>query len=143
MVTVLVLDDDEKIRNLIVKTVQLAARGKSCRVLTAENGIVGSEILIFEPKVDLVISDLCMGPGPNGIDLLSDMDLRFHKKSTPFVLFSGSIADEDVETVLVYGATIIRKANPGAFHQIRTIVGRLFCDETNSTRADSGLRAST
>ena len=79
--TVLVVDDEERIRTLVTRT--LTAEGHS--VDTAGDGAVALDRLAGE-GVDLVLLDLVM-PRCNGLTVLSS--LRQRKDATPVIVLSG------------------------------------------------------
>jgi len=81
MSTVMIVDDEERIRTLLSRS--LATQGHS--VLTAGNGDLALARLV-EGQVDLVILDLVM-PGRSGLSVLSE--LREQRDPTPVIVLSG------------------------------------------------------
>jgi DNA-binding response OmpR family regulator len=81
MSTVMVVDDEERIRTLITRS--LGSEGHS--VLSASDGIGALERLAAE-DIDLVLLDLVM-PRCNGLTVLST--LRERKDDTPVIVLSG------------------------------------------------------
>ncbi len=69
--TVLVIDDDETIRQLLVALLDEI----NCTVLSADNGLVGLDI-IKENSVDLVVTDIIM-PGMEGLELVRRIKKRY------------------------------------------------------------------
>ncbi len=85
MQTVLVVDDEESIRDLCIRTLQ------GYRILQAENGQEALRVLDHHP-VDLVLVDVMM-PVMNGLELLQKIKER--NPSQPVVIMTG-YADKDI-----------------------------------------------
>lgn len=85
--TVLVVDDDNDVRELAAAS--LAELGY--RVLSAESGAAGLEVIGHEPSIDLLLADFAM-PGMNGAELV-----RLARRVRPQlrVLFMSGYADLD------------------------------------------------
>ncbi len=81
MKTILVIDDESEIRELL----RIFLERASFRVLQAEDGIAGVEILAKE-SVDLVITDLLM-PEQEGIETI--LHLRDKHPDMPILAMSG------------------------------------------------------
>ena len=81
MSTVLVVDDEERIRTLITRS--LASEGHS--VVSAADGVVALERLVAS-DIDLVLLDLMM-PRCNGLTVLAS--LRQRRDETPVIVLSG------------------------------------------------------
>jgi DNA-binding NtrC family response regulator len=90
MKKVLIVDDEEMIRNLLTK--MLSREGISTRC--AEDGSKAIELL-EENEFDLIISDLIM-PKKEGLEVI--MYLKKHNISTPLIVMSGGakLGTEDV-----------------------------------------------
>lgn len=93
---VLVVDDEQPIRNLVNRAVQNA--GYACQ--TAGDGQEALEILEREP-VDVVITDIAM-PGMNGIELTRAIRERF---SADVIVMTGFVEDYVFEDVIADGAS--------------------------------------
>lgn len=93
---VLVVDDEQPIRNLVNRAVQNA--GYACR--TAGDGQEALEILKREP-VDVVITDIAM-PGMNGIELTRAIREKF---SADVIVMTGFVEDYVFEDVIADGAS--------------------------------------
>jgi DNA-binding response OmpR family regulator len=81
MSTVMVVDDEERIRSLLART--LSAEGHT--VVAVPNGLRALERL-EEADVDLVLLDLVM-PGRSGLDVLASLTQRHDE--TPVIVISG------------------------------------------------------
>ena len=96
MTTVLVVDDEPGVRDLLSDALKIA--GYSTEV--ASNGIEAFEVL-HRRRADLCIVDVNM-PSMNGFEFLHK--LREHDTVTPVLLLSARDAPEDVAQGLRYGA---------------------------------------
>lgn len=96
--TILVVDDEELMRNLMVK---ILSRDHTYELLTASNGETALEICARR-SVDLVFSDLRM-PGMGGLRLLAE--LKSMTPETPVVMITGYGSREDVIKALRLGAS--------------------------------------
>jgi len=65
--TVLVVDDDEMMRNWVVQLLE----SNGCKIFTAEDGVVALEVFNRQ-KIDIVLLDIQM-PRKNGLDTLHNM----------------------------------------------------------------------
>lgn len=81
MATILVVDDDNAVRALVVDILEQNKH----TIVEAENGEIALNVLKTK-NVDLVITDLVM-PAKNGIDLI--MELRQIKADLPIIAISG------------------------------------------------------
>lgn len=80
---ILVVDDDDDVRQLTTALLQLSGY----TVLEAENGFQALEILKTDTPISLMLTDVLLGTGPNGTDL---MDVaRTVRPYLPVVLMSG------------------------------------------------------
>jgi DNA-binding response OmpR family regulator len=83
MKTVLLVDDDQQLRKMLV----LVLRNDGYKVLEADSGTTGFQ-MARRHLPDLIISDLDM-PGGNGVSLLRDIRLDPELKSRQVVLMTG------------------------------------------------------
>ncbi len=110
--TVLVIDDNEDIRNLV----SLVLEKEGYRVLIGIDGSDGLEKLGLN-KVDLVFLDVMM-PGISGLELLET--IRAHKSkeinSVPICMITAKSSVEDIDAALELGATsyIVKPFRPTA-----------------------------
>lgn len=81
MATVLVVDDEERIRTLLTKS--LASEGHSVVAAATANAAIDR---LQSGRIDLVLLDLVM-PGPSGLSVLKAMTERHD--STPVIVLSG------------------------------------------------------
>ncbi|MEW6055487.1 MAG: response regulator [Bdellovibrionota bacterium] len=94
--TILVVDDDETLRNAIA----FDFKRKGFTVLVSESGAKAFE-LVKANKIDLVISDIRM-PGGDGLSLLEQ--IRAYNPGIPAVIFVTGFADTTEESCLAKGA---------------------------------------
>jgi CheY-like chemotaxis protein len=98
--TVLLVDDD--IRNLYAMTSALESRG--LRVLHAENGRAGLEMLSTTPDISIVLMDIMM-PGMDGYETMRAIrsDPKFN--SVPIIAVTAKALKEDRQKCLQAGAS--------------------------------------
>ena len=96
--TVLVVDDDPSIRDLL--RIHLANAGY--RVLLAEDAIVGGHMLVREPP-DLLLLDLDM-PYMTGLEFLQALRSDERTRARPVILLSARTDDESRIDGLDWGA---------------------------------------
>ena len=94
--TILTIDDDELIRELIEH--HLVSAGY--RVVTAENGLNGVALAVSE-DVDLVLCDLGL-PDLSGVDVVSTLKAR--NVAAPVVIVSGMVDNRMHEELNAAGA---------------------------------------
>lgn len=122
--TVLVVDDNEDIRNLLTMVLE----NEGYTVLKALDGTDGLEKLEAN-KVDLILLDVMM-PGVSGQDLLKT--IRAHKKkeinSLPICMITAKTSVEDIDLALELGATsyIIKPFRPVVVaEKVKTLLATL------------------
>ena len=98
---VLVVDDNEDIRNLI----SIILTGESYEVLAVETGTQALEIYT-EFKPDLILLDIKM-PGISGFEVLEQIrDIRSAKlNSVPIVMITAKSLTDDIDKAIKLGAT--------------------------------------
>ena len=98
---VLVVDDNEDIRNLI----SIILTGESYEVLAVETGTQALEIYT-EFKPDLILLDIMM-PGISGFEVLEQIrDIRRAKlNSVPIVMITAKSLTDDIDKAIKLGAT--------------------------------------
>jgi len=98
---VLVVDDNEDIRNLI----SIILTGESYEVLAVESGTQALEIYP-EFKPDLILLDIMM-PGISGFEVLEQIrDIRSAKlNSVPIVMITAKSLTDDIDKAIKLGAT--------------------------------------
>jgi CheY-like chemotaxis protein len=93
---ILIVDDEEINRSLIQDMLgHMLGKAFAISCHLAENGIKAQEYLT-EYSMDLVLCDLHMGRGPNGLEVLEYMRDTLHLQ-TPFILLTGSDEPEVLE----------------------------------------------
>lgn len=98
--TIFLVDDNPDIKN----TLKLALERKKFKVITADNGLKGLEILIeatFTP--DIIISDIMM-PEMNGYEFFQNVSNDPRLSMVPFVFLSARSSDMDVRLGKIVGA---------------------------------------
>ena len=78
--TVLVVEDNEDVRNVVVTTIS----DLGYRVLTAENGVQALALIDSDAKIDLLFSDVAMPGGINGFDLARQAMNKRHQLRAVF-----------------------------------------------------------
>ena len=98
---VLVVDDNEDIRNLI----SIILTGESYDVLSVESGTIALEVY-QDFKPDLILLDIMM-PGISGFDVLEKIrDIRNPKlNSVPIVMITAKSLTDDIDKAIKLGAT--------------------------------------
>jgi len=96
MTTVLVVDDEPGVRDLLCDALRIAGYETE----TAANGVEAFEML-HRHRADLCIVDINM-PSMNGFEFLSK--LREHDTQTPVLMLSARDSNDDVAQGLRYGA---------------------------------------
>jgi excisionase family DNA binding protein len=114
--TVLVVDDEEAIRDVLVAALSTRQR----RVLSAASGEEALEV-IKKHEVDLVLLDLSM-PGMNGVDTFREIQAL--RPGTPALIVTGYPDSDLMAKALAIGPfTMISK--PVDLPKIQKIVGRI------------------
>lgn len=85
--TVLIVEDDEQVRQLVIALVE----GLGYGVLHASNAAAALEIVHVELHIDLLLSDVVLGRGMNGVELANR--IRKEKPDFPVLLMSGYARD--------------------------------------------------
>ena len=100
MKTVLVVDDEASLRNLVRTTLE----SDSYRILEASDGNEALEIAIVE-KPDLVVVDWMM-PGRTGIEVVVELRKTVHGKDIPIVMLTARGQQVDIERGAEAGVTV-------------------------------------
>jgi PAS domain S-box-containing protein len=103
--TVMVLDDDDRVRQIAVDTLREAG----CRVVEAADGAAALDAFFHEPGIQLVVTDIAM-PGMNGIEFAQHVARRHAHVG---ILFVTGHADPS-EIAGVAEDRLIRKPYPRA-----------------------------
>ncbi|WP_209329127.1 response regulator [Lunatimonas salinarum] len=103
--------DDEPINLLILKKIL----GTEYLVYTAENALLGLEILNQEPDLKFVITDMRM-PGMDGLEFIGEASKRFKDKR--FFMLSGFEIDEKIQAALDSGLISQYFMKPANFDEI-------------------------
>ncbi len=98
MATVLVVDDDRDIRELVV--FKLAQAGHE--VTVAEDG-PGALKAVIDSRPDLIVLDVMM-PGMSGFDVCRELRARPDTTDIPVILLTAKAQESDVQTGFSSGA---------------------------------------
>ena len=98
MTTILVVEDDTDIRNLLVDTIV----DMGYPVIDAEDGGIGLEKALSESP-DIILFDLMM-PVMDGYEVLTELKKCPETKAIPVIMVSAKGQDEDVGRALRAGA---------------------------------------
>ncbi len=96
---ILVIDDEETLRNLVAKLLEM----EGYAVLTAASGDEGLELARKE-RCDLVLLDLLM-PGRDGWCVLGEMKADARLKDIPVVVWTASLSESGAEKARAMGAS--------------------------------------
>lgn len=119
MATILVIDDEEEIRNILQTILEEAGH----EVSLAENGAEGLSLFREEPT-DIVITDLIM-PGKEGIETIRDLRAQFPKvKIIAISGRGGSYTNANLDRAVMIGADR-SVAKPFGINEILGVVGEL------------------
>lgn len=91
--TILVVDDDEDVRQL---TSALLTRA-GYRTLEANSGEAAANLLQTDSSIDLLLTDMLLGPGPSGLDLTEEAQKL--RPDLPIVMMSGYIDTSAADTM--------------------------------------------
>lgn len=97
---ILVIEDDENIRESLVELLEM----KSYVLLSADNGMQGLQKAKSE-RPDLILCDVMM-PGLNGYEVIEEVRKTADLARVPFVFLSAKAMENDVERGIQLGANI-------------------------------------
>ena len=100
MKTVLVVDDEASLRNLVRTTLE----SDSYRILEASDGNEALEIAIVE-KPDLIVVDWMM-PGRTGIEVVVELRKTVDAKDIPIIMLTARGQKVDIERGAEAGVTV-------------------------------------
>lgn len=119
--TILVVEDEQKIRELLV----LILEDSGYKVLPAVDAVEADRVWNANPNIDLIITDVRL-PGASGIDLVAL--LRFRKPELKALFMSGyNTTGSDVQGDRMAGIPFITK--PFAHSELLFHVRRLLSSE--------------
>ncbi|HYO60710.1 MAG TPA: response regulator [Actinomycetota bacterium] len=101
---ILVVDDDEDIRNLV----QARLRGAGHLVVAARSGPEALEAIDEKGPPDVAVLDVSM-PGMTGFALLEELRGRQGMADLPVIFLSAKVQEEDVEEGRSLGAVYLTK----------------------------------
>ncbi|PCI39178.1 MAG: response regulator rpfG [Rhodospirillaceae bacterium] len=98
-VKILVVEDEDVIRDVAVDS--LMDEGYEC--IEACNGAIGLDMILADPKIDIVLSDILM-PKKNGIDMISEaVKGKSENRSIEFIIMTGHGGAEEAIDALKLG----------------------------------------
>jgi len=98
MSTILIIDDDSAIRQMLLRVLQINGHN----AYEAENGEVGVQ-LANQLIPDVILCDAIM-PGMNGVETLATLRQSPATREIPVVMLSGSIPEAQLKQALSMGA---------------------------------------
>ncbi len=125
--TILVVDDDPLIRDLLAVT--LTGAGFATALASGGEEALG---WLAAVSFDAVVSDVCM-PRMDGFELLEHIRVRF--PGLPVVLMTGSNAEEMREEALAYGAAACLEKPVTAEELIATVRSALRTEKVETSHA--------
>lgn len=104
MARILVVDDEEDIRNLV----QARLRAAGHLVVAAASGPAALAVVDEKGGPDVAVLDVSM-PGMTGLQLLQELRAREGMGELPVVFLSAKVQEEDIEAGRSLGATYLTK----------------------------------
>lgn len=96
-ITILVVDDEDQLRKGLIRNLEM----EDFKVLSARSGQEAFEIILTNPQIDFVLSDIRM-PNGTGVELLEKTREKF--KDLPFVLLVSGYSECTKEQAIEKGA---------------------------------------
>ncbi|MBF0531124.1 MAG: response regulator [Deltaproteobacteria bacterium] len=100
MNTILVVEDDDLVRDIIAQKVELMG----FNVIKARDGLRAYHILEDNEQIDLVITDVAM-PEMDGLTLIKKIKANEQMAGLPIIISSGVVGPREIAEVLDVGAT--------------------------------------
>jgi CheY-like chemotaxis protein len=119
---ILVVDDDQDIRELVGRTV----RKQGHQVLTASSGTEALDLVDQRGAPDLVVLDVSM-PQMDGLELLGRLRTDVGLVELPAVFLSARVQEADIEAGRALGATYLTK--PFVASALRNAIDRLLPED--------------
>lgn len=98
MKKILVIEDDENIRESLVELLEM----KSYEICSADNGSSGLQMALNE-KPDMILCDVMM-PGLTGYEVIESIRKDPYLVRTPFIFLSAKAMESDIQKGLQLGA---------------------------------------
>ena len=117
--TVLVVDDDQEIRHLVMDVLRRAGY----RVMEAGDGAEALAV-VAETRPDIVLLDMTMPGGMDGAAVAREMCLRFAESPIPLVALSGGRDPSDRRRALDAGCSLYL-TKPCAPARLRKVVATM------------------
>lgn len=128
MAKVLVVDDDEDVRNLVRHRTRKAGH----RVMVAASGGEALDIVAAHGPPDLAILDVAM-PGMSGLELLDTLHAQPGLEALPAIFLSARVQHEDIAKGRARGAVYLTK--PFVASALLAAIDRLLDAEPESDDA--------
>lgn len=119
---ILVIEDDENIRESLVELLEM----KTFQLLSADNGEAGLDLAIRE-NPDLIICDVMM-PGLDGYAVVDRVRKTSELAKVPFVFLSAKAMEQDVQKGIQLGANMYL-TKPFRAQELYTVVDRLLDED--------------
>lgn len=129
---ILVIEDDENIRESLVELLEM----KTFQLLSAENGEAGLDLAIRE-NPDLIICDVMM-PGLDGYGVVDRVRKNSELAKVPFVFLSAKAMEQDVQKGMQLGANMYL-TKPFRAQELYSVVDRLLDDDGANKGGGVGL----
>ena len=102
MKKILIVDDSATMRKIISRVLR-QAEIEADSIIEAGNGLEGLEMLLAEPDVDLILSDVNM-PQMDGIEFVKSVREKHDKSALPVVMITTEGGDDMIEKAMAEGA---------------------------------------
>ncbi len=111
--TVLLIDDEQA----IIDSMRALLKNWGCIVLCAHNRS-SAELWVQEAALDLVIADLRLENGENGVDIIRDLQLQFPQ--LPAIVITGETSSTRLADANSLDITVLQK--PVSAHHLQTVI---------------------
>lgn len=103
MPTVLIVEDEPTILSLAQGVVE--AVGST--TMTAGNGAQALALFEADTTIDLLVTDIKLGDGPDGFEIATSARAKWPK--LPVIYTTGQIVTDGLQALMVEGAVLVRK----------------------------------
>ena len=102
MTKILIVDDSATMRKIIMRVLRQADL-KVDEILEAGNGVEGLKVMVNDPDIDMILSDVNM-PEMNGIEFVKAVRTKHKKDSLPVVMITTEGGEAMVAKAIEAGA---------------------------------------
>lgn len=102
MTKILIVDDSATMRKIIMRVLRQADL-KVDAILEAGNGVEGLKVMVSDPDIDMILSDVNM-PEMNGIDFVKAVRTKHQKDALPVVMITTEGGEAMVAKAIEAGA---------------------------------------